>query len=76
VGNRADPYGTVAGRATPANRPGLAVDHDPQQGARTRRRLLDRISTDRLLVQGFHFPFPGIGHAVPDGSGYRWVTEV
>lgn len=51
----------------------LGVDHDPELGARTRRRLLDRIAADRLLVQGFHFPFPGIGHAIRDGAGYRWV---
>lgn len=54
----------------------LGVDHDTEAGARTRRRLLDRISADRLLVQGFHFPFPGIGHAVRDGAGYRWMPVV
>jgi glyoxylase-like metal-dependent hydrolase (beta-lactamase superfamily II) len=51
----------------------MAVDHDPDHGVRTRRRLLDRIATDRLLVHGFHLPFPGIGHAVRDGDAYRWL---
>jgi glyoxylase-like metal-dependent hydrolase (beta-lactamase superfamily II) len=49
-------------------------DHDPEQGVRTRRRLLDRIATERLLVQGFHLPFPGVGHAVRDGRAYRWLA--
>jgi glyoxylase-like metal-dependent hydrolase (beta-lactamase superfamily II) len=54
----------------------LGVDHDPEQGVRTRRRLLDRIATDRLLVQGFHLPFPGIGYAVREGHAYRWMPAV
>jgi glyoxylase-like metal-dependent hydrolase (beta-lactamase superfamily II) len=53
----------------------LAFDLDPEQGARTRRRLLDRIATDRLRVQGFHLPFPGVGHAVREGSAYRWLAD-
>jgi glyoxylase-like metal-dependent hydrolase (beta-lactamase superfamily II) len=51
----------------------LAFDLDPEQGVRTRRQLLDRISADRLLVQGFHLPFPGVGHAVRDAGAYRWL---
>jgi glyoxylase-like metal-dependent hydrolase (beta-lactamase superfamily II) len=54
----------------------VAFDLDQGQGARTRRRLLDRIVADRLLVQGFHLPFPGVGHAVRHGDAYRWVPTV
>jgi hypothetical protein len=50
-------------------------DHDQEQGVRTRRRLPDRIATERLLVQGFHLPFPGIGHAVREGGAYRWLAS-
>lgn len=53
----------------------LAFDLDPEQGVRTRRSLLDRIATDRLLVQGFHLPFPGVGRAVRDGSAFRWLAD-
>lgn len=53
----------------------LAFDLDPEQGVRTRRRLLDRIATDRLRVQGFHLPFPGVGRAVREGNAYRWLAD-
>ena len=26
-----------------------------------------------MLVQGYHFPFPSIGHIEKDGTGYRLV---
>jgi len=48
-------------------------DHDPEQAARTRRRLLDRAATDEMLILGYHFPFAGLGYAVRDGQGYRWL---
>jgi glyoxylase-like metal-dependent hydrolase (beta-lactamase superfamily II) len=48
-------------------------DHDREQGARTRARLLDQIATDRVLVTGYHYPFPGTGHVLHDGSTYRWI---
>jgi glyoxylase-like metal-dependent hydrolase (beta-lactamase superfamily II) len=50
----------------------LALDLDMAGAPRTRRRLLDWAATDRLILQGFHLPFPGVGHAVRDGSAYRW----
>jgi glyoxylase-like metal-dependent hydrolase (beta-lactamase superfamily II) len=53
----------------------LAFDLDPDQGVRTRRSLLDRIATDRLRVQGFHLPFPGVGRAVREGNVYRWLPD-
>jgi glyoxylase-like metal-dependent hydrolase (beta-lactamase superfamily II) len=53
----------------------LAFDLDPDLGSATRRRLLDRIVTDRLRVQGFHLPFPGVGRAVRDQDAYRWLPD-
>jgi hypothetical protein len=50
-------------------------DHDREEGARTRARLLDRMVTDRPLVIGYHYPFPGVGHVVRDGSAYRWLPD-
>jgi hypothetical protein len=46
-----------------------------RQGARARRRLLDRVATDRLRVQGFHLPFPSVSHAVREGNAYRWLPD-
>jgi glyoxylase-like metal-dependent hydrolase (beta-lactamase superfamily II) len=48
-------------------------DHDREKGAKTRRALLDRATHDRLLVAGYHFPFPGVGHVVKEGNGFRWL---
>jgi glyoxylase-like metal-dependent hydrolase (beta-lactamase superfamily II) len=51
----------------------LSFDLEPALGVRTRRRLLDRIAADRLLVHGFHLPFPGVGYAVREANAYRWL---
>ncbi|MGQ9368618.1 MBL fold metallo-hydrolase [Azospirillum sp. A39] len=52
---------------------GLAFDVDAQQAAQTRKRALDRAAADRMMVAGMHLPFPGFGHVVRDGAGYRFV---
>jgi glyoxylase-like metal-dependent hydrolase (beta-lactamase superfamily II) len=51
----------------------IVWDHDREKGARTRRALLDRAAHDRLLVAGYHYPFPGVGHVVKEGNGFRWL---
>ena len=50
----------------------LFTDIDREEGARSRRRLLDRAATDEMLILGFHFPFPGLGYALEHGDAYRW----
>ena len=30
-------------------------------------------SAEKLQVQGFHYPFPGLGNVEKDGSGYRVI---
>ena len=49
-----------------------AVDFAPEQVATTRRRLLDLAAAEKALVHAFHFPFPGLGHVVLKGEGWRW----
>jgi len=39
----------------------------------TRRKLYDMLATDRILLQGYHFPFPAIGYIEKAGAGYRWA---
>jgi glyoxylase-like metal-dependent hydrolase (beta-lactamase superfamily II) len=51
----------------------FAYDTDPKQSAQTRARMLDRLSTDRLPVLSYHFPWPGLGHVRKEGDGYAWV---
>jgi hypothetical protein len=48
-------------------------DMDGSLAVTTRRRLLDRAVADKMLVAGYHFPFPAAGHIVRAGSGYDLV---
>jgi len=51
------------------------IDVEGPRAVETRRRLLDRAAADRMLVQGYHFPFPAIGHIARAGGGYDFVPE-
>jgi glyoxylase-like metal-dependent hydrolase (beta-lactamase superfamily II) len=48
-------------------------DTDGAMAAETRRKLLDRAAADRMLVQGYHFPFPASGYIARRGTGYDLV---
>jgi glyoxylase-like metal-dependent hydrolase (beta-lactamase superfamily II) len=48
-------------------------DQDPVQAEETRRKVYDMIVAEKLAIQGFHYPFPGVGHLEKDGAGYRVV---
>jgi hypothetical protein len=48
-------------------------DVDGPLAEQTRRKIYDMAATDKLLVQGYHFPFPSVGHIEKVGNGYRWV---
>lgn len=58
-----------------ARRPGFHTifDFDPAAAEASRRRMLDRVSAERMRVTGFHFPFPATGHVAKAGDGYRFV---
>jgi len=58
-----------------ARNPGwhLMFDQDPVQAEATRRKVYDMIAAEKMRVQGFHYPFPGLAHLAKDGAGYRWV---
>jgi glyoxylase-like metal-dependent hydrolase (beta-lactamase superfamily II) len=48
-------------------------DQDGEMAEKTRRRVYDMVVAEKLQVQGFHYPFPGLGNVVKDGDGYRVV---
>jgi glyoxylase-like metal-dependent hydrolase (beta-lactamase superfamily II) len=48
-------------------------DQDGDMAEKTRRRIYDMVVAEKLQVQGFHYPFPGLGNVVKDGDGYRVV---
>ncbi|MGH6783285.1 MAG: hypothetical protein ACREBP_01530, partial [Sphingomicrobium sp.] len=48
-------------------------DVDGNMAAETRKKLLDRAAADKMLVQGYHFPFPASGHIAKESKGYEFV---
>ena len=48
-------------------------DQDPAQAEATRRKTYEMLVAEKMRVQGFHYPFPGLGNVVKDGNGYRLV---
>jgi glyoxylase-like metal-dependent hydrolase (beta-lactamase superfamily II) len=48
-------------------------DVDGDMAAQTRKLLLDRAVADRMLVQGYHFPFPASGYIARESKGYEFV---
>jgi len=50
----------------------FGFDTDPEQGIATRLKTLDMLSSERMPVLVYHFPWPGIGHVSKDGEGYRY----
>src|SRR5215472_2026237 len=50
-------------------------DQDGDVAEKTRRRVYDMLIAEKLQVQGFHYPFPGLGNIEKDGSGYRVVPS-
>lgn len=50
------------------------ADHVPEQGAQTRRKLLDRLATDKSKLIGFHLPYPGVGIVERKDSAWRFVA--
>ena len=49
------------------------ADQDREKAADTRKRLLDRLSTEKLLMIGFHLPEGGMGRVEENGRGYRFA---
>lgn len=49
------------------------VDVDGAMAAETRKKMLDRAAADKMLVQGYHFPFPASGYITRRASGYDLV---
>jgi glyoxylase-like metal-dependent hydrolase (beta-lactamase superfamily II) len=50
-----------------------AFDLDGETAVATRKDLFDRAAADRMLVTGYHFPFPACGHLIKTATGYEHV---
>jgi glyoxylase-like metal-dependent hydrolase (beta-lactamase superfamily II) len=54
----------------------VQFDNDSALAKTTRRAMLTRLAKDQELVYAPHFPFPGVGHIVADGSGFAWKAAM
>lgn len=48
-------------------------EHDPEEAARVRLRLLRELAANRELLVATHMPFPSVGRVAVDGDAFRWV---
>jgi len=48
-------------------------DQDPNMAEATRRKVYDMLAADKMMVQGFHYPFPAVAYVEKAGSGYREI---
>lgn len=48
-------------------------DNDPNLTIDTRKKFFDMVAAEKMLIAGYHFPFPCLGHVEKDGANYRLV---
>jgi glyoxylase-like metal-dependent hydrolase (beta-lactamase superfamily II) len=53
-----------------------AYDQDGPMAVGTRRKLVDQVIADKMMICGAHFPFPGAGAFVKDGDAYAFTPVV
>jgi glyoxylase-like metal-dependent hydrolase (beta-lactamase superfamily II) len=54
----------------------LGFDADPETTVATRAQLFDRVSSDRTMVVGYHYPWPGVGHVKAVDNHYEFVPAL
>ena len=48
-------------------------DQDPIMAEENRRKVYDMLVAEKMLLQGFHYPFPSLAYVEKNGSGYREI---
>ena len=58
------------------NHPGWhgAFDQDGPMAEASRRKLLNRVVADQMMICGSHFPWPGLAKITKDGGSYALTT--
>jgi len=58
------------------NHPGWhgAFDQNGDMAETSRRKLLDRVVADQMMICGSHFPWPGLAKITKDGGSYALTT--
>jgi glyoxylase-like metal-dependent hydrolase (beta-lactamase superfamily II) len=49
----------------------IMFDQDANMAEATRRKVYDMLAADRMMVQGFHYPFPARAYIEKTSAGYR-----
>jgi len=50
-----------------------SYDQDGPMAITTRHKIIDQVIADNVRICGSHFPFPGTGSFVKDGSAYAFT---
>ena len=48
-------------------------DQDPPKASETRKRVYDMLAAEKLPVQAYHHPFPGLGRVEKSGAGHKVI---
>ena len=48
-------------------------DQDAAMAEATRRKVYDMLVAEKMLLQGFHYPFPSLAYVEKSGLGYREI---
>ncbi len=48
-------------------------EHDPEEAARVRVRLLRELAESGEMLVATHLPFPSVGRVAVEGNAFRWV---
>jgi glyoxylase-like metal-dependent hydrolase (beta-lactamase superfamily II) len=51
-------------------------EHDPEEAARVRVKLLRELAANRELLVATHLPFPSLSHVAVEGDTFRCVPIV
>jgi len=51
----------------------IQFDMDGPAAEQTRRKFYDMLAAEKMMIQGFHYPFPSLGYIEKAGSAYRVV---
>jgi len=53
-----------------------SYDQDGPMAIAARRKIVDRVIADNMMVCGAHFPFPGKGSFAKDGNAYAFTPDL
>jgi glyoxylase-like metal-dependent hydrolase (beta-lactamase superfamily II) len=52
----------------------MLLDVDPDRAVASRRRVLDEVQREQLLLCSGHFPLPSVGTLDAHADGFVWTT--